>query len=272
MPPPVDPRAMSEYPDPLTFSLLNRLRRRTDRNGYPRPDINNTRSLISRLTSEPRDNGLKSSAPACTSPEFPDTLVYPDPTPDPDVKPKVEPTDLQLFRCLKPQFHWKVEHIPTVGGEAALEESEDVVEDRERENQIPENVGGPLMPSLRSPTLAPTLMMQLIDCVSALCADWSAISPDIAHSTCVVDASKLSLDIRLVTALTNKGLAALHAEGLIRAQTLCRMVAVMTMSETTTTSPTTISAENVERLMTEYDRDAQLLFVGQDPKKARHVI
>uniref|UniRef100_A0A0W0FRL1 Reverse transcriptase-rnase h-integrase n=1 Tax=Moniliophthora roreri TaxID=221103 RepID=A0A0W0FRL1_MONRR len=47
------------------------------------------------------------------------------------------------------------------------------------------------------------------------------------------------------------------------------MVAVMTMNGGTMTSPTTTSAENVESLMEEYDRDAQLLFVGADPKKVR---
>ncbi|ESK82459.1 hypothetical protein Moror_8557 [Moniliophthora roreri MCA 2997] len=125
------------------------------------------------------------------------------------------------------------------------------------------------MPSLRNLTPAPTPMMQLVDHVSALCVDWSTISPDIAHSTCVIDASKLSLNIRLATALTNEGLAVLCAEGLIRAQTLCRMVAVMTMNETTIMNPTTISAENVDMLAAEYDRDAQLLFVGTDPKKVR---
>uniref|UniRef100_A0A0W0FG63 Reverse transcriptase-rnase h-integrase n=1 Tax=Moniliophthora roreri TaxID=221103 RepID=A0A0W0FG63_MONRR len=112
-------------------------------------------------------------------------------------------------------------------------------------------------------------MTQLIDCVSALCADWSTISPDIARSTCVADASRLSLDIHLVTAPTNEGLAALHAEGLIRAQTLCRMVAIMTMNGGTMTSPTRTSVENVEKLVEEYDRDAQLLFVGADPQKVR---
>ncbi|ESK83642.1 hypothetical protein Moror_12009 [Moniliophthora roreri MCA 2997] len=186
--------------------------------------------------------------------------------PNPNLQPPLTP---ELFRHLKPQFHWKVEHIPAVGGEVTLEESEDAAEDEEWENRIPENVEDPPMPSLRSPTLALTPMMQLVDCISALCADWSAISPDIAHSTCVVDASKLSLDIGLVTALTNEGLAALRAEGLIWAQTLCQMVAVMTMNETTTTNPMTISAENVDMLMDEYDRDAQLLFVGEDPKKVR---
>ncbi|ESK89877.1 hypothetical protein Moror_862 [Moniliophthora roreri MCA 2997] len=186
--------------------------------------------------------------------------------PDPNLRPPLTP---ELFRHLKPQFHWEVEHIPAVGREVTLKESEDAARDEEWKNRTPENVNDPPMLSLRSPTPAPTPMMQLVDRVSALCADWSAILPDIAHSTCVVDASKLNLDIRLVTALTNKGLAALCAEGLIWAQTLCRMVAVMTMNETTTTNPTTISAENVNMLTAKYNRDTQLLFVGTDPKKVR---
>uniref|UniRef100_A0A0W0F903 Tf2-1-like SH3-like domain-containing protein n=1 Tax=Moniliophthora roreri TaxID=221103 RepID=A0A0W0F903_MONRR len=230
-------------------------------NGYPRPDITDTRSLISRLTAKPVVNeaGLPAAIHSTSEPD--DTLIYPDSTPDPDVKPKVE--------HLKPQFHPKVEHIPAVGGEVALEESEDVVEDEERENRIPESNDGPPMPSLRNPTPAPTPIMQLVNHVSALCADWSAILPDIAHSTCAIDASKFNLDIHLATALTNEGLAVLCTEGLIQAQTLCQMVAVMTMNETTIMSPTTISAENVEMLTDEYDRDAQLLFVGTDPKKVR---
>ncbi|ESK82517.1 hypothetical protein Moror_14393 [Moniliophthora roreri MCA 2997] len=93
MPPPADPRAMSEYPHPLSFSLLDRLGQQTDRNGYPRPDINDTRSLISRLTSEPVDNRVGLPAATHSSPEPDNTLVYPDPTPTPNVKPKVESLD-----------------------------------------------------------------------------------------------------------------------------------------------------------------------------------
>uniref|UniRef100_A0A0W0GAB4 Reverse transcriptase-rnase h-integrase n=1 Tax=Moniliophthora roreri TaxID=221103 RepID=A0A0W0GAB4_MONRR len=183
-----------------------------------------------------------------------------------DLRPPLTP---EIFRCLKPQFHQKVELIPAVGGEVVLGESEDEDEDEGQENRISENAIDPPILSLRSLTPVPTPMTQLIDRVSALCADWSAISPDIARSTCVADASKLSLDIRLVTAPTNEGLATLRAEGLIRAQTLCRMVTVMTMNGGTMTSPTRTSAENVEKLEEEYDRDAQLLFVGVDPQKVR---
>uniref|UniRef100_A0A0W0FAH1 Reverse transcriptase-rnase h-integrase n=1 Tax=Moniliophthora roreri TaxID=221103 RepID=A0A0W0FAH1_MONRR len=200
---------MSEYPDPLTFSLLDRLGRQTDGNRYPRPDLDDNRSLISRLTDEPMDNEAGLPAAPHSSPNPNDALVYPDPTPNPDVKYKVE--------RLKPQFHQRVEHIPMVGGEVVLVESEDTVEDEDRENQALENVEGQPIISLRSPTPAPTPMMQLIDRVSALCADWSAISPDTARSTCVIDASRLSLDIHLGTALTNEGLAALRVKGLIRA-------------------------------------------------------
>uniref|UniRef100_A0A0W0FPF5 Uncharacterized protein n=1 Tax=Moniliophthora roreri TaxID=221103 RepID=A0A0W0FPF5_MONRR len=135
-------------------------------------------------------------------------------TPSPVLNPNPQwPTTLEVFKCLRPQFHLNVEHIPTVGGEA-----------------VPEGANDLPTASLRSLTPAPTLMMQLVDHVSALCADWSAISPEIARSTCVVDASRLNLDIRLATALTNEGLAALRVDSLIRAQTLCQTVAVMTMN------------------------------------------
>ncbi|ESK81978.1 hypothetical protein Moror_8443 [Moniliophthora roreri MCA 2997] len=207
MPPPADPRAMSEYSDPLTFSLLDRLGRQTDGNGYPRPDINDTQSLISQLTSEPRVDEAGLSPAAHSSPKPDNALIYPDPTPNPDIKPKVE--------HLKPQFHQRVEHIPAVGGEVALEGSEDTAEDEEQENKIPIKDDDLPIASLRSLTPALTPMMQLVDRVSALCVDWSAISPNIARSTCVVDASRLNLDIRLATALTNEGLAALHVDGLI---------------------------------------------------------
>ncbi|ESK81301.1 hypothetical protein Moror_12134 [Moniliophthora roreri MCA 2997] len=95
MPPPADPQAMSEYSDPLSFSLIDHLGRRTNGNRYPHPDINNMRSLITRLTSEPRtlEEQLTPAPRVATEPPANDTLVYPDPTPDPNVKPKIEPTD-----------------------------------------------------------------------------------------------------------------------------------------------------------------------------------
>ncbi|ESK89782.1 hypothetical protein Moror_16819 [Moniliophthora roreri MCA 2997] len=267
MPPPADPRAMSEYPNPLTFSLLDRLGRRTDGNGYPHPDINDAWSLISRLTTEPTNDEAGLSAATHSSPKPSGTLVYPDPTPNPNVKPKIE--SLDSFAPSQPEPPTATDPRNLQMPEATVPPEKDVVEDEEQENRIPENVKDPPILSLRSPTPAPTPMMQLVDRVSALCADWSAISPDIACSTCVIDASKLSLDIHLATALTNEGLAALHTDSLIRAQTLCRMVAIMTMNGGTMTSPTTTLAENVEMLTEEYDRDAQLLFVGADPKKVR---
>ncbi|ESK81279.1 hypothetical protein Moror_8466 [Moniliophthora roreri MCA 2997] len=267
MPPPTDPRAMSEYPHPLTFSLLDRLGRRTNGNGYPRPDINDTRSLISRLTSEPTTNetGLPADTRSSAKPD--DALVYPDATPDPDVKPKVESLDSFAPSQPEPPTATDPQNLQTP--EATVPPEEDTAEDVEQENRIPENVGDPPILSLRSPTPAPTPMMQLVNHVSALCVDWSAILPEIARSTCVVNASRLNLDIRLATVLTNEGLAALRVDSLIQAQTLCRMVAVMTMNGGIMTSPTKTSAENAEMLVAEYGRDAQLLFVGSDPQKVR---
>uniref|UniRef100_A0A0W0FB53 Uncharacterized protein n=1 Tax=Moniliophthora roreri TaxID=221103 RepID=A0A0W0FB53_MONRR len=104
-------------------------------------------------------------------------------------------------------------------------------------------------------------MTQLVNCVSALCADWNTISPGIAHSTCVTDASQLSLGIHLCTALTNEGLAELCVEGLVRVQTLCWMIAVMTMNLMK------ISEENAERSIHNSRGDADFLFVRTDPRK-----
>ncbi|ESK81364.1 hypothetical protein Moror_3737 [Moniliophthora roreri MCA 2997] len=104
-------------------------------------------------------------------------------------------------------------------------------------------------------------MTQLIDHVSALCADWNTISPRIACSTCVRDASKLSLGILLETALTNKGLAALHTEGLVQVQTLCQIIAIMTMNLMT------ILLVNTEEAAEDSDTDTDFMFVEAEPQK-----
>uniref|UniRef100_A0A0W0FTF7 Reverse transcriptase-rnase h-integrase n=1 Tax=Moniliophthora roreri TaxID=221103 RepID=A0A0W0FTF7_MONRR len=88
--------------------VVNQLGRRTDGNGYPHPDINDTRSLLARLTSKPQaladQLSPRVAAAPCptTEPPASNTLIYPDPTPDPDVKPKIEPTDHSPARDLKP--------------------------------------------------------------------------------------------------------------------------------------------------------------------------
>ncbi|ESK82306.1 hypothetical protein Moror_5421 [Moniliophthora roreri MCA 2997] len=106
-------------------------------------------------------------------------------------------------------------------------------------------------------------MTQLTNHVSALCADWSAISPRIARSTCAGDASQLNLDIHLHTALTNKSLAELCVEGLVRVQTLCQMITVMMMNLTR------ISEENAEESIHNSGGNADFLFVGADPQKVQ---
>uniref|UniRef100_A0A0W0FEX3 Uncharacterized protein n=1 Tax=Moniliophthora roreri TaxID=221103 RepID=A0A0W0FEX3_MONRR len=104
-------------------------------------------------------------------------------------------------------------------------------------------------------------MTQLVDCVSALCVDWSAILPEIAHSTCVSDASKLSLGILLEAALTTEGLAGLRVERLIRVLALCRTIVIMTMNLTTT------SMENSDKETAGDNRDTDFMFIGSDPQK-----
>ncbi|ESK87521.1 hypothetical protein Moror_2040 [Moniliophthora roreri MCA 2997] len=155
------------------------------------------------LNPEPSKNG------SC-----PESLPLPVPiTPLPEISNLRPPPTPEVFRLLKPQFHQEVDVIPAVGGEGLSEEDKDVDEDRE--NQTPSNDEDPPLLNLRPPTPIPTPMTQLVNCVSALCADWNAISPAIAHSTCVADASQLNLGIHLHTALTNEGLAKLHVEGLV---------------------------------------------------------
>ncbi|ESK80928.1 hypothetical protein Moror_15880 [Moniliophthora roreri MCA 2997] len=257
MPPPADPRAMSEYSDPLSFSLLDQLGQRTDGNGYPCPDINNTRSLIFRLTSKPQtlEERLTATPHKTTEPTTNNTLLYPDPTPNPDIKPKIKPTDNASAREPTPPSAAD----PRISGKGPSEVYAD--EDEDEENRIPSNEGAPPTTSLRPLTPVPTPMMQLIDYVSALCADWNAILPEIAHSTCAADASRLSLDIHLDTALTNEGLAALCVEGLVRVQTLCQMIAIMTMNLMT------ILEGNVEKSEENGGGDVDFLLIEADPQK-----
>ncbi|ESK80770.1 hypothetical protein Moror_15442 [Moniliophthora roreri MCA 2997] len=160
---------------------------------------------------------------------------------------------LLVFECLKAQFHPEAEDIPTVGGEDFKDEEGD------EENRVPSNDRDLLNLRLWPPMPAPTPMTQLIDHISVLCTDWSAISPEIACSTCVADASKLSLGILLETALSNEGLAALHANRLLRVHALCQSIVTTMMNLMTTT------IESAE----EEAQDAELLFIGSDPKKVR---
>uniref|UniRef100_A0A0W0G9P7 Uncharacterized protein n=1 Tax=Moniliophthora roreri TaxID=221103 RepID=A0A0W0G9P7_MONRR len=64
-------------------------------NPYQLLHLFNSGHLLTQLTSEPQTfvERLASALCAATEPPADDTLVYPDPTPDPDIKPKVESTD-----------------------------------------------------------------------------------------------------------------------------------------------------------------------------------
>uniref|UniRef100_A0A0W0FPY7 Reverse transcriptase-rnase h-integrase n=1 Tax=Moniliophthora roreri TaxID=221103 RepID=A0A0W0FPY7_MONRR len=161
------------------------------------------------------------------------------PIEDPHLRPPLTP---EVFRRLKHQFHPDIEVIPPVGGEGLSRAHE--VKDEEQENRTPLSDKDPLMLSLRPPTPLPTPMTLLVNCISALCADWNTISPEIAHSTCV-------------------GLAALRTEGLVRVQTLCQMIMIMMMNLTT------ISEENAEESIHNSRGDADFLFVGADPQKVQ---
>ncbi|ESK83042.1 hypothetical protein Moror_11728 [Moniliophthora roreri MCA 2997] len=96
-------------------------------------------------------------------------------TPPPEDPHLQAPPTPEVFRHLKPLFHPEVEVMPAVGGEVSVDEDED------EENRTPSNDDVLLTMNLRPPTLLPTPMTLLINCVSALCADWNTISPKIAH-------------------------------------------------------------------------------------------
>uniref|UniRef100_A0A0W0F4W3 Uncharacterized protein n=1 Tax=Moniliophthora roreri TaxID=221103 RepID=A0A0W0F4W3_MONRR len=177
---------MSEYPDPLS-SLIDRLRRRTDRNRYLHPNINNTWSLITRLTSEPRPSKNDSppdSPPLPIQPLNPPLMTplfiltpLPIPTSNlrsnrpmtpPPENPHLRPLPTpEVFRHLKHQFLPNVKIIPTVGGAGPSNEDKD----EDRENQTPSNDEDLPTLSLRSPTLCLTPMTLLINCISALGGD-----------------------------------------------------------------------------------------------------
>ncbi|ESK90012.1 hypothetical protein Moror_7926, partial [Moniliophthora roreri MCA 2997] len=135
-------------------------------------------------------------------------------------------------------FHSEVEVIPAVGREGLSEEYKVEVEVKDRENQTLSNDDNPPIMSLRPLTPLPTN---------------SAPDP---HNSAL-------LGICLDTALTNEGLATLHAEGLVQVQTLCWMITIMMMNLTT------ILEENAEELIHNSSEDADFLFVGADPQKVR---
>uniref|UniRef100_A0A0W0FA50 Uncharacterized protein n=1 Tax=Moniliophthora roreri TaxID=221103 RepID=A0A0W0FA50_MONRR len=180
-------------------------------------------------------------------------------TPPPETSNLQLPPTLEVFRCLKHRFHHEVDVIPMVGGADLPDEDRN----KDRENRTPSSDKDLPTLNLRSPTPLLTPMTQLINCVSALCVDWNTILPEIAHSTCVADASQLSLGIYLHTALINKGLAELHVEGLVRVQTLCQMIAVMMMNLMK------ILEENAEKSIYDSGGDVDFLFVGTDLRKVQ---
>uniref|UniRef100_A0A0W0FWR4 Uncharacterized protein n=1 Tax=Moniliophthora roreri TaxID=221103 RepID=A0A0W0FWR4_MONRR len=208
MPPPADPRAM---------------------NGYPRPDINNTRSLISRLTTEPADNEAGLSAATHSSPEPDDTLIYPDPTPDPDVKPKIKSLNSLAPSQPGPPTATDPRNLQTPEATVPPESGVYLRSWRGGRSRGVRGRGR----GRRTGEQNPRKRRRPTD--SQLEKSDSSPDPD--------DAA--------------------------RRPRLCPTVAVMTMNGGTMTSPMTTLAENVEMMTKKYDRGTQLLFVGADPKKMR---
>ncbi|ESK81227.1 hypothetical protein Moror_14434 [Moniliophthora roreri MCA 2997] len=157
-------------------------------------------------------------------------------TPPPETLNLQPPLTPEVFRRLKPRFHHEADIIPVVGRADLSNEDKD----EDRENQTPLKQRRPTDAELEVSNSAPD-------------------PHDSAHRPrlCPV------LGIHLRTALTNEGLAKLHVEGLVQVQTLCWMIAVMTMNLTK------ISEENAERSIHDSGGDADFLFVGTDPRKVQ---
>uniref|UniRef100_A0A0W0F478 Uncharacterized protein n=1 Tax=Moniliophthora roreri TaxID=221103 RepID=A0A0W0F478_MONRR len=72
-----------------------------------------------------------------------------------------------------------------------------------------------------------------MDHASALCANWTTISPKTAQATFAGDASTMHLDISLQGALSADGLHDFQMEGLVWIVVLCRTITIMMMMDTT---------------------------------------
>ncbi|ESK85978.1 hypothetical protein Moror_9479, partial [Moniliophthora roreri MCA 2997] len=216
--------------------------------------------LLTQLTPEPRalEDRLTATPRASTEPPASNTLVYPDPTPNPNVKPKVEPTDNAPNRRSPSQ---------TTINPHSLQTPEASVPLRCRGNPHGWR-GGPAQGIWGQGQGARKLnpLKRRRPTNAELEASDSTPDPnDSAHRLrlCPVDASRLNLDIHLGTALTNEGLAILHTESLVRVQTLCQMIAIMMMNLMT------ILKESAEESIHNSRGDADFLFVRADPQKIR---
>uniref|UniRef100_A0A0W0GCL3 Uncharacterized protein n=1 Tax=Moniliophthora roreri TaxID=221103 RepID=A0A0W0GCL3_MONRR len=117
----------------------------------------------------------------------------------------------------------------------------------------------------RSPPPTPSEMW--MDCASALCANWTAISPETAQATFAGDASTMHLDISLQGALSTDGLHNFCMEGLVWIVVLCQTITIIMMMDTTVTME---NDDQVFVINTDTER-REFLFMGVNPKKVRLV-
>ncbi|ESK92912.1 hypothetical protein Moror_9047 [Moniliophthora roreri MCA 2997] len=140
--------------------------------------------------------------------------------------------------------------------------------EKEEENKLPPS----LHPStLKMPIkhqqnnrLPPLMPVETwIDCTSALCVNWTAISPETAQATFVSNASTMCLDISLQGVQSRDGLHNFHMEGLVQIVVLCQTIMIMMMTGTT------IMTENDDRtfIVNTEQEHREFMFIEVNPKK-----
>ncbi|ESK92795.1 hypothetical protein Moror_15897 [Moniliophthora roreri MCA 2997] len=106
-----------------------------------------------------------------------------------------------------------------------------------------------------------------MDHASALCANWTAISPETAQATFAGNASTMHLDISLLGALSTNGLHDFHMEGLVWIVALCQTITIMMMTDTTIT----MESDDWTFIVDTDTKRREFLFMGVNPKKVKLV-
>uniref|UniRef100_A0A0W0FD07 Uncharacterized protein n=1 Tax=Moniliophthora roreri TaxID=221103 RepID=A0A0W0FD07_MONRR len=159
------------------------------------------------------------------------------------------------------QFHLQVKNIVVARGREEDKENKPPQSLHQSMLEIPDNPQW----SDRLPPPMPSEMW--MDHASALCANWTAISPETSQAIFVGDASTMRLDISLRGALSTDGLRDFCMEGLVQIVVLCQTIIIMMMTDMTITTEsddrTFVVDTNTER--------REFLFMGVNPKKVRLV-
>uniref|UniRef100_A0A0W0G1R1 Uncharacterized protein n=1 Tax=Moniliophthora roreri TaxID=221103 RepID=A0A0W0G1R1_MONRR len=155
------------------------------------------------------------------------------------------------------QFHPHVEEDVVVREREGDEENQPLPSPHP---SIPKILNNPQQKD-RSLPLMPSEMW--MDCASALCVNWTTISPETARATFAGDASSMCLDISLQGVCSEDGLCDFHMKGLVQIVVLFQTITIMMMTDTTIT----IENNNWSFIVETEGERREFLFMGVNPKK-----